>query len=31
MLMTKKAVLEMCFGKKTKKTVVGTCTVVVHC
>ena len=35
MLMTKKPVLEICFGKKTKESVVGTfkniCTIVVHC
>ena len=35
MLMTKKAVPEICFGKKIKEFVAGTfkniCTVVVHC
>ena len=35
MLLSKKTFVEICFGKKTKESVVGTfksiCTVVVHC
>ena len=35
MLLSKKTIVEICFGKKTKQSVVGTfksiCTVVVHC